>query len=296
MNTRRLPLVYPTRIFAGLVFVLAAMWYASASQNNAANYLLFFFTAAVFLVSVPHTLLNLNGLSVSVESVKPTFAGQEVAVPIEVINESRRARHGCVVSLPGFDEAGELIDEIAGEKAARVTLRFAAEARGEYEITQVQLRSSYPLGFLAASKRAATRQRYVVYPAPEGDTRLPVSAPNARGERPESVTGEGDDYAGVRAYVPGESQRHIDWKAVARGQPLMTKQFTSEADDVLRLDFAGTAPRNTEQRLSQLALWVIEAERAHRRYALRTPTADIPAGSGDAHYHRCLQALALFKG
>ena len=106
MTTRRLPLVYPTRIFAGLVFVLAAMWYASASQNNAANYLLFFFTLGVFLVSVPHTLLNLNGLTVSVESVKPAFAGQEVAVPIEVINESRRARHGCVVTLPGFDEAG----------------------------------------------------------------------------------------------------------------------------------------------------------------------------------------------
>ena len=50
--------------------------------------------------------------------------------------------------------------------------------------------------------------------------------------RPQTELGEGDDFAGVRAYVPGESQRHIDWRAVARGQPLMTKQFAAEAEGV----------------------------------------------------------------
>ncbi len=295
MKPRSFPLVYPTPVFGGLLFVLFAMWYASASQNNVANYLLLFFTLALFLVSIPHTLLNLNGLKVTVESVKPAFAGKEVAVPIEVVNESRRTRHGCVVTLPGRDEAGQLMDEIRGGKAARVTLRFHAEERGEYHLSEVRLRSSYPLGFLAVRRCVATRQRYVVYPAPEGDATLPVSGGNARGAQFESLTGEGDDYAGVRAYVPGESQRHIDWKAVARGQPLMTKQFTAEVDDVLRLDFDALAFSQPEQRLSQLALWVIEAERAGRQYSLRLPTAEIPAANGDAHYHRCLHALALFR-
>jgi uncharacterized protein (DUF58 family) len=294
MNARRVPLLYPTRIFAGLLFVLTAMWYASASQNNAANYLLFFCTIGVFLVSIPHTLLNLSGLRVNVESVKPAFAGQEVAVPIELANASRRPRHGCVVSVPGTDDVGELVEEVPAGEAARVTLRFTAAARGEYEIAQVQLRSSYPLGFLAASRRLKTQQRYVVYPAPEGDAELPRGARSNRGARAESLISEGDDYAGTRAYVPGESQRHIDWKAVARGQPLMTKQFTADVDDVLRLDFDAIAANGTEQRLSQLALWVIEAERAHRQYALGLPGTELPPSSGDAHYHRCLRALALF--
>ena len=295
MNSRSWPLLYPTKIFAGLLFVLVAMWYASASQNNAANYLLLFFTLAVFLVSIPQTLLNLSGMRATAESIKPAFAGQEIAVAIELANESRRTRHGCVVTLPGLDETGELIDRIDSGKAARVTLRFPAAARGEYEITRLQLRSSYPLGFLATSKRVATRQRYVVYPAPAGDRQLPTLASHATPANFASVVGEGDDYAGVRAYVPGESQRHIDWKAVARGQPLMTKQFTAEADDVVRLDFHSIAASDTEQRLSQLALWVIEAEAARRRYALRLPRAEIAAANGDAHYHRCLRALALFQ-
>jgi uncharacterized protein (DUF58 family) len=107
--------------------------------------------------------------------------------------------------------------------------------------------------------------------------------------------GEGDDFAGVRTYVPGESQRHIDWKAVARGQALMTKQFTAETDGLLYLDLGAVRFSNLEDRLSQVALWVIEAERARRPYGLRLFAVEIPPSLGEAHFHRCLRALALFK-
>lgn len=294
MSGRSFPLLLPTRISLALVFVLVAMWYAGASQANAANYLLLFTTLSVFLVSIPHTAFNLNGLKVSVESIKPAFAGQEVAVPLEIVNQSRRARRSCVVELPERDGAPEIVDQIAPGEAARVTLRFPVPARGRYEINALRLTSTYPLGFLRARRDALVSQHYFVYPRPVGDARLPSPASGRQQTGRELFVGEGDDFAGVRSYVPGESQRHIDWKAVARGQPLMTKQFTVEADDLLQFDFERLLVGQTEDRLSQLALWIVEAERARRRYALRLPGLNIPASSGEAHYHRCLQALALF--
>jgi uncharacterized protein (DUF58 family) len=295
MSARSFALLVPTRISFALAFVLGAMWYAGASQANAANYLLLFATISIFLVSIPHTVLNLSGLKITAESIKPAFAGQEIAVPVEIVNESRRTRHTCTLALPGHEGAPEVVDEIAPGKGARVTLRFPALARGEYKITQLRLTSAYPLGFLRARRDSATRQSYIVYPKPAGDSKLPLHLPDARNPGRETVVGEGDDFAGVRAYAAGESQRHIDWKAVARGQPLMTKQFTAETDDLLLLDFAQVRQAELETRLSQLALWIIEAERIRRRYALRLPGVDIPASSGEAHYHRCLQALAVFQ-
>ena len=116
-----------------------------------------------------------------------------------------------------------------------------------------------------------------------------------RDGRPLTEPGEGDDFAGVRDYVPGESQRHIDWRAVARGQPLMTKQFAAEAEGVVYFDFAALHFANVEERLSQLALWVIEAERARRPYALRLPGTEIPPAIGQPHFHDCLRALSLFQ-
>ena len=295
MNARRLALLLPTPISVAFVFVLAVMWYASASQGNAANYLLLFATFSIFLVSIPHTVLNLSGLKITVESITPTFAGQEVAVPVEIVNESRKPRYTCLLALPDHEGLPEVVDEIAPGKGARVTLRFPATVRGEYKVARLRLTSTYPLGFLRARKESTAEQAYFVYPKPAGDSNLPSHRPDAPSHGQETLLGEGDDFAGVRAYVPGESQRHIDWKAVARGQPLMTKQFTMETDDLLYLDFNQLDQKETEARLSQLALWIVEAERLHRRYALRLPGVDIPPASGEAHYHRCLQALAVFK-
>ena len=75
MKERKFSFVYPTASFAGLLFVLAAMWYAASSQNSPAVYLLLFALTAVFLVSIPHTLINLADVTIVLESVKPAFAG-----------------------------------------------------------------------------------------------------------------------------------------------------------------------------------------------------------------------------
>jgi uncharacterized protein (DUF58 family) len=284
----------PTGSFAGLLFVLVAMWYAASSQNNAASYLLFFALLSVFLVSIPRTLSNLGGLQATAESIKPAFAGQEVSLPVEVTNESRATRYGIVLTLPDLGDARERIDEIPAGKAARTVLRFPAPTRGEHEIGRLHLSSVYPLGFLQTLKQLPSPQRYAVYPKPAGDQRLPAETARSGQRNSRTELGEGDDFAGVRAYVRGESQRHIDWKAVARGQALMTKQFTAESDGLLYLDIAAAKFDDLEARLSQLALWVIEAERVRRPYGMRLPAVEIPPSLGEPHFHRCLRALALF--
>ncbi|MEY2537694.1 MAG: hypothetical protein QOG67_1434 [Verrucomicrobiota bacterium] len=295
MKGRGLP-CYPTRSLAGLVFVLAAMWYAGSTQNSAAVYLLLFALASVFLVSIPHTLLNLAGLTVKVESVKPAFAGQEISLSVEVINDSRATRRGIVLGFSDGMEGSERTDQIPAGDGARLTLRFPAPKRGEHQVEKLRLTSSYPLGFLDARKNLVVSQRYVVYPAPAGDPTLPMQPVHFSQNRPQSELGEGDDFAGVRAYVAGESQRHIDWKAVARGQSFMTKQFTTDANSgSLSFDFAKVPSNDTEKKLSQLALWVIEAERAQRPYGLRLPDTMIPVSLGEQHFHRCLGVLALFR-
>ena len=295
MKERKFSFVYPTASFAGLLFVLAAMWYAASSQNSPAVYLLLFALTAVFLVSIPHTLINLADVTIALESVKPAFAGQEVSLSLEVMNRSRATRHGINLALAGSGRERKRIDHVPAGKAARVALRFPARQRGEHKIGTLCLTSAYPLGFVRVLKKFAASQTYLVYPKPAGDLQLPLSRARLSDSRSQADTGEGDDFAGVRAYVPGESQRHIDWKAVARGQPLMTKQFAAEADGSVHLDFSALRIADVEDRLSQLALWVIEAERVRRPYGLRLPDIEIPPAVGQSHFHQCLRALSLFQ-
>src|SRR5437899_6699790 len=226
------------------------MWYAASSQNNTAVYLLLFALTAVFLVSIPHTLINLAGVTVTLESAQPTFVGQEVSLPLEVMNDSRATRHGIEVALPGSDGEHPRIDYIPARKAARVTLRFPARQRGEHNVGTLCLTSAYPLGFIRFLKKFASSQTYIVYPKPAGDVRLPSSFVHRRDGRPLTELGEGDDFAGVRDYVSCGSQRHIKWRAVARRKPLMTKQFAAEPEGVVYWDSSALDFANVEERLA----------------------------------------------
>jgi uncharacterized protein (DUF58 family) len=292
----KFPLVYPTAGFGALLFVLGAIWYAASSQNSAAIYLLLFMLASVFLVSIPHTLINLAGVTLRVESAKPAFAGDEVCLPVEIMNSSRATRYGIEVVLPEAGKTRERVDCIPRDSAARLNLRFPAGHRGEYKIEKLNLTSCYPLGFVRVSKKVVPNQTYLVYPKPAGNSQLPTKHSQFADSRAEQGFGPNDDFAGVRDYVPGESQRHIDWKAVARGQPLMTKEFAAETKGAVRLDFFELRFTDVEEKLSQLTLWVIEAERARRPYGLRLPGIEIFPAVGQMHFHRCLRALSLFRG
>jgi uncharacterized protein (DUF58 family) len=75
----------------------------------------------------------------------------------------------------------------------------------------------------------------------------------------------------------------------------MTKQFTVEAQGFVDLDFSALRFGDVETRLSQLAVWLIEAERARRSYSLRLPGTEIPPAVGESHFHQCMRALSRFQ-
>lgn len=100
----------------------------------------------------------------------------------------------------------------------------------------------------------------------------------------------------MRQYHHGDSPRHIAWKVAARDQGLLTKQFSGRAETELWLDWAQLPSRmGVEERLSQLARWVLDAHVAGLAYGLRLPGATMELAAGEAQRDRCLEALALFE-
>jgi len=61
------------------------------------------------------------------------------------------------------------------------------------------------------------------------------------------------------------------------------------------LDFFALRFGGVEENLSQLTLWVIEAERARQPYGLRLPNIEISPALGQTHFHYCLRTLSLFQ-
>jgi len=104
-----------------------------------------------------------------------------------------------------------------------------------------------------------------------------------------------DDFAGLRPAAPGDPLQRIAWKAYARNDLLLLKEFSSGTHEPCMLDWALLPDLDAEQRLAQLTRWCLDADNAGRSIALRLPGSAIPLGTGPKHLAACLEALALFE-
>jgi len=276
----------------GLGAVLIAMCYAGASQNNGAAYLLCFVLTSLVIVSLAHAWANLHGLTISAGTITPVFAGEDLLVPVTVADGKGRAHFAVNLTAPGGGPTGPIT--VSPLSPAPGEVRVPTKKRGYFQTVSLEITSEYPLGFLTATQRQSLAQGYYVYPAPRGAAPLPRTLAPTRQPRA-GTRHAGDDFGGVRMWLPGESQRHIDWKAAARNDVLLTKQWTGEVDDILRFDWSALAALEPEDRLSQLSKWIVVAERGFETYELRLPGKIIPAARGDKHFHECLRALAKFE-
>ena len=284
--------VVPNRNTIGLLALIVATWYAGASQNNGAAYLLCFVLTGVGLVSILHTRANLRGLRVSCGAIAPGFSGEVQRVKIGVLAAEGRAHASVRIRARDAVES-VAFSEINGSRWQYEELALAPSERGRFDELTLVASSLFPLGFFSARMALTIRQTRWVYPAAEGARQFPRNTASAK-NRGAGGHAEGDDFAGLRAYLPGEPQRHIDWKAAARGQGLVIKQWAGEADETLRFGWDDTAGLAHEARLSQLTRWIVNAERSGRSHGLDMPGKSFPSAHGDAHFHECLRVLALF--
>ena len=138
--------------------------------------------------------------------------------------------------------------------------------------------------------------RALVYPRPDSSP-LPLPQSDADGGSAVSARAGTDDFSGLRLYQASDSPRHVAWKASARSESILTKQFAGQASSELWFEWDRLSTEmHTEARLSRLARWVLLAEKHGVRYGLKIPGVVVPLGEGTPQRDRCLKELALYHG
>ena len=286
--------VYILPTGGGLMFGLTIllMLIGSINYNLSLGYVLVFLLAGNGMVSMLHTWRNLARISLRPGKAAPVFAGELAGFHVQVENPGSLPRMSLAVRLSGRQP--EYFDVAAGG-FKEVEAKTPAANRGLLYPGRLRIFTTYPLGLFYAWAIVDLDMHCLVYPKPEpGPTSLPP-ARVASGEGSAIGAGE-EDFAGLRTFHPGDSSRRIAWKAFARNEVFLSKQFSGGAAADLWLDFRDISNAlGMEAKLSRLARWVIESEAAGLKYGLRLPESEYDPDSGALHRDRCLQALALFK-
>ncbi len=156
----------------------------------------------------------------------------------------------------------------------RETCTVRPVARGREEAGWYAARSRGPWGLGTRQWRVPLPWSVTVYPSLPA-SRLKASIAEAvrrreAGLRPLRQLGEGRQFESLRAYVPGDDPRHLDWKASARRRKLIVRQFEEErrqqvllvldAGRLLTADVAGEA---RIEHIVRAALWLAFAANHH---------------------------------
>lgn len=289
--TQRDIYILPTR--HGMLFtaVLVAMLLGAMNYNNNLGFFLTFLLGSMVIVSILHTYRNLAGLQLLGAKANPVYAGQQARFQLELRNNRPTARYA--LNLRTGKEHQATVDIPAGTTRS-VAVHQPAPRRGRLPLGRVILESRYPLGLFRAWTYLKPDTQCIVFPRPAA--RQPVPPGGGRGGDHRPTDGAGvDDFRGFRDYRPGDSPRHIYWKALAREQGVCVKEFAATQTEVMWLEWDKTEGAHVENRLSQLCRWVLDAGRSGQPFGLRLPMRTLPPAVGEDHLLRSLIALALFE-
>lgn len=287
----------PGRIYilpTGVGFIFALMTFVmllgSMNYNNNLSFVLTFLLISVGLISMHQCQRNMVGLELGFAGTEPVFSGQKAQFRIAVGNRSKTTRFR--IRLTSDSGSSPVFDVPPGESRV-MTLPVPTETRGWVSLDRFGVHTLFPFEMFRAWAWMHMDIRGLVYPKPAEHAPEPPASQAALGHRQHDARGE-EDFAGFRKFHPGDSPRNVAWKAYARNDQLLSKQFAGADMSSQWFDFDDVPALDVEERLSILTRWIIDADRTLEDYGLKLPGLEIPPSHGEAHRHACLEALALY--
>jgi uncharacterized protein (DUF58 family) len=286
---RRRIYVVPSRF--GLLFslILIVMLLGALNYNNNPAILLTCLLGAASYQSIFQSFRTINGVQLVAIQAPPCHAGGAMPLFLHFHMDTKWRRS---LRLRVSDD--ETVFDLRPGDSGKITIEIPATHRGWHSPGRIKLYSEYPFGLFHVWSWLNPDFSALVYPRlDENAPALPLDSTQAHAQ---AVRGRGDELAMLREYRPSDPLRSIAWKASARHDALLVKEFEQFRGREILLSFAALPGLDYEARIARLARWVCMAESAQVRYALELPQRRMESGLGAEHRHACLRELALMPG
>lgn len=294
MKKREKIYIIPTAygfMYGGGIFVSLI---GGAIYNNNLAFVLCFFLVALFLIGMVQTHNNLKSLDIEKVDI---FLSPSQGIGNGVVWIKSRHSEGHAQLNMKFksqqDEMNTMIEVIHKNSLHPQSFEFSTGEWGKKKLKRITLSTKYPFGFFYVWRYFQCSVDYYVYPSPVGQANLEMLDREGINDG-EHRQKRGDDFSEHKKYEKGLSQKHIDWKAYARGRPLLVKKFDEGVKQTYWLDYDRT-PGDEETKVRQLSQWIHTCEKSRQVYALKIKNREVLAGGGRRHKAQCLTLLASLR-
>jgi uncharacterized protein (DUF58 family) len=281
----------------GKRFLLAAVLIAVAAVNTGNNLIYLIFSLMFSFVVLSYLILRLNlaGLVLDVSIAEPVFAEEPVYVELLVRNQKKIPVYS--MSIAAEDAAGEVYcGQISGHGVFRDRIKMIFRKRGLYGYKDFIVQSGFPFILFRKSIQVTASGQVLVYPKLL-DIRDMVDVIEGRQEEGEvAARGRGDEIYSLRAFQYGDDWRRIHWKASAKQDGFLIREFAEYASKKITILLDNLLPHDDIHFESAVSAAASLAKHfIEQGYLVRLVTGGktMPFGGGNEHLLSILDLLAL---
>ncbi|MFI5242436.1 MAG: DUF58 domain-containing protein [Gemmatimonadales bacterium] len=223
--------VVPTRRLVAIVLACSLLWLVSSAAAVVA-------LMAIAIGVAVDLLLLPAPWQIAVHRVVPSNVGLgdaergEYRVRSTFANHVKFALYDALPPTIASPEPRGVIHTVTAGGETVIPFTFVAEQRGSFALGPVVLRIVGRRELIQRALRSDPTDEVLVTPSLAGVKHLRLLAVQHRlrdaGIRSIRRRGEGTTFASLREYAVGDDPRHVDWKATARRQKLITREYTVE--------------------------------------------------------------------
>ena len=271
--------------------MLVCAFFATPYLNLFFMLLTFCSTLAVLSVWWAHR--NLVGVRGQLAQVHPTPAGASQLIRA-MLSCPNHTRFDLVIEIKVAEAWHVMHDgvELHAGPEQPVDVMIPALPRGVHPVQQVRVRSQYPFGMIETAGKVTAPETITVYPAPADLVRYRKrGAIPGRGLGGAAAAEMGP--SGLREFRDGDELRHVHWKASARRNDLVVKEFEGDAapgvEVLLDLRVRG---RPFEEALSLISALALECKSNMELFTLHAQEHRGTYGKGHTSFDTLFAYLA----
>jgi uncharacterized protein (DUF58 family) len=288
---RRRIYILPSRFGITFGITIFAMLLGALNYGFSLAFALTFLLAGLGISIMRHCHNNLRGTRIRFLNAQPVFAGEPAEFRFALSNDATATRYEIGLRQNARDTPPE--DLPPGQTRVEA-ITVPTHVRGLLELERFMVTTRYPGNLFKAWSWINMRATCLVYPRPARRGRPLPRDTGDEGQHGGFERGDAD-FVGLATASPGDPPNRIAWKAFARSNELMIKQFSAGEREARVLSWDALADLETEARLSQLTRWCLDAAEQDLAIGLALPGTALAVGRGHKHLHDCLRALALFQ-
>jgi uncharacterized protein (DUF58 family) len=217
----------------GIIFVLLSLAIGAAAVNTGNNvlYLIFSLMLALIVVSGVLSRRMLSGLNPKLEFPNHIFAGISNVCYISIENRKRTWPSigiRLVVRNVSFPSVGRYFFYVPAKTEIHGFAPVVFPRRGCFSLKEMELQTRFPFSFFLKLRRFFPNQEVIVYPRVYRLTDEMVNHVTEGMMAESPYRGESQQLLHLRDYSPFDAHKRIHWKASAKTEKLLVKEFQKE--------------------------------------------------------------------